>query len=441
MENDSNDSSDEENLHYLIATGILPGFDNPDDTSRPSGSQRGKRGNKRRDFDGAASRLHDDYFSSTPKYSTRDFERRFRMPRVVFERIQNAINGKGIFVRRTDGLNRQGIHPIVRITAALRMLAYGIAADALDEYLQMSEDSVLLSTKAFCEEVIAAFGEEYLREPTTTDLTRIMRVNAARGFPGCVGSIDCQHWEWRNCPMAWAGQFKGKEKKPTIVLEAICDGELWIWHAFFGSPGSMNDINILDNSKTMERIIAGEFPPSVAYKVNGVIRLVPYYLADGIYPNWAIFVKTITDGITRKERAYASAQEAVRKDIERAFGVLVARFHILQRPARLWFRSDIANVMKACIIIHNMAVEHRRDAYDSGMGSLGLFEDARATFGSTPSFAWQSETAMTQLHNGSLPNGTWATIVDARESRVTSSVEHFSLKRDLIDHIWSRLGI
>ena len=31
-------------------------------------------------------------------------------------------------------------------------------------------------------------------------------------FQGCVGSWDCQNWEWKNCPVAWAGQFKGKGK-------------------------------------------------------------------------------------------------------------------------------------------------------------------------------------------------------------------------------------
>ncbi|GJS90491.1 ALP1-like protein isoform X1 [Tanacetum coccineum] len=47
--------------------------------------------------------------------------------------------------------------------------------------------------------------------------------------------IDCMHWEWRNCPKAWHGQFaRGDKKYPTIMLEAVASYDLWIWHAFFG---------------------------------------------------------------------------------------------------------------------------------------------------------------------------------------------------------------
>jgi hypothetical protein len=56
-----------------------------------------------------------------------------------------------------------------------------------------------------------------------------LQENEQRGFPGCIGSIDGMHWAWKNCPSGWAGQYKGKEKKPTIVLEAVASKNLRIW--------------------------------------------------------------------------------------------------------------------------------------------------------------------------------------------------------------------
>lgn len=436
----STDSSEDENRNYLLATGILPGIEARSGLP-PQGAQVGKRGNIPRQFKEAYQRLMHDYFSYTPKYGERDFERRFRMPRSVFEKIYERIEGKGIFVQRRDAVKREGIHPLLRMTAAMRMLAYGGAADALDEYLQMSEDSIMLSTKEFCAAIVSEFKEEYMREPREEDLKRILKINAGRGFPGCIGSIDCQHWEWNKCPIAWVGQYKGKEKKPTIVLEAICDAELWIWHAFFGSPGSQNDINVLDHSPTIGKILAGEFPPSIPFKINKVRRTLPYYLADGIYPRWPLFAKTTQEATTKKGKAHAAAQEGVRKDIERAFGVLVSRFHILQRPSRMWYRSDISNVMKACIILHNMIVEVRRDGYESGMCGLVMTEEAVAMFPEGRSFEWHSKAATHALVGASLPPGMWAAMVSERETRITNLTDHLSLQVDLVEHIWARHGM
>lgn len=75
------------------------------------------------------------------------------------------------------------------------MLACDTAADAKGAYLQISDDSVLLSMKEFCA-VIKQFGEEYLRALTEQDLKSVRTISADRRFPGCVGSIECQHYEW-----------------------------------------------------------------------------------------------------------------------------------------------------------------------------------------------------------------------------------------------------
>lgn len=64
----------------------------------------------------------------------------------------------------------------------------------------------------------------------------------------------------------------------------------------------------------------------------------------------------------------------------RAFGVILARWNIIQRPSRIWFRDDISNVMLACIIMHNMVVEYRRYSYCSQLRASNLNNDALALF-------------------------------------------------------------
>jgi hypothetical protein len=106
-----------------------------------------------------------------------------------------------------------------------------------------------------------------------------------------------------------------------MILEAVASEDLWIWHVFFGLPGSLNDINVLNRSPLFQSLTSG-IAPQVEYMVNDNKYNMEYYLADWIYPPWATFVKAFQNPQGNKKVHFTRAQEAVRKDVERAFGVL-----------------------------------------------------------------------------------------------------------------------
>lgn len=216
------------------------------------------------------------------------------------------------------------MHPKIRIISALPMLGYGMSYDRQEEICHKSSSSAAQSLDAFAVEMIECFGAEYLRRTTENDPRLIVAINPAHGFPGYIGSWDCQHWTWEYCPIAWVGYFKGKQKKTTVVFEAMADGELWIWCTFFRSAGSLNDINVLDQSTIVQDILNGKMLPVFEFEIDGRRRNLPYYLVDDIYPQWAIFVKTMAEAMLQKHRRFSNAQETFRKDVERAVGVLVS---------------------------------------------------------------------------------------------------------------------
>ncbi|XP_074288522.1 uncharacterized protein LOC141613679 [Silene latifolia] len=244
------------------------------------------------------------------------FRRRFRMHKHLFMHIVNALSANDhFFQQRPGGNGRLSFLTLQRCTAALRVLAYGTSTDSVDEYLRMCDTSIRDSLKSFVEGVILNFGNEYLRKPNHQDLARLLHMGEVRGFPGMLGSFDCMHWEWKNCPTGWAGQYSGRSGKPTVVLEAVASYDLWIWQAFFGTLGSLNDINGLQRSPLFNEVLE-ETAPAVNYTVNGTEYNIGYYLADGIYPAWATSVKTINAPQTQKHKLFAARQESCRKDVE-----------------------------------------------------------------------------------------------------------------------------
>nr|GEZ40015.1 hypothetical protein [Tanacetum cinerariifolium] len=271
--------------------------------------------------------------------------------------------------------------------------------DATDEYLRMSGAVTRKSLMSFVQGVISCFGDEYLRRPNENDLTRLLYLGEQRGLQGRSG-------------------------KPTIILDAVASYDLWIWHAFFGTPGSCNDINVLHRSPVFSDVLEGR-APKVSYVVNGNQKNMACYLTDGIYPSWAAFVKSINSPQIRKHRLFAQHQEVVRKDVEMAFGVLQARFAFLRRPCLIWDYEQMGQIMIACIIMHNMIVEDERDTYRN-FDPSEYFNDMHTPGNEVVEYSTER-------------------IADLRsymrnKEQLRNREAHSSLKNDLIEHIWQNFG-
>ena len=190
--------------------------EDPDDQAKSSawgGSKAGKAPNKQRDFELANSLLVKYYFSGEESlYSEADFEQRFGVPRVVFNRVFERLNGTGVFQHQYNKVTKKmGIYPLVRMVACFRKLCYGDSSNRQDEFLQISESAVDVSFKEFCRRVVDEFGAAYLnRCPSKEEKSNSIKKMKQRGFPGCFASWDCKHFVWGNCPVRLAGKHIGK---------------------------------------------------------------------------------------------------------------------------------------------------------------------------------------------------------------------------------------
>jgi hypothetical protein len=305
-----------------------------------------------------------------PLFNDKQFSTMFRLSRSrvqkLFEDVMN--NGIPFYFNRRDAADKQGASLEAKILLPLKTFAYGVPPHTFIDYFQMSESLARTSCEEFCSALKTLYAEEYLRVPTAADLRNIVKLHKAiHGIHGIFGALDCMHIGWKNCPVAWQGNFKsGNNKKgATVVLEALSDYHTWFWHASFGYAGSLNDLNILNISPFLERLLDGSFrnvelqSGVVPFSIAGELFNYLLALVDGIYPPYSRFIKAVAEPLLRLEKLFTGWQESARKDVERAFGILQGKFQVLARPMHGHSLEKLSDIVSACLIMHNMSVSDR----------------------------------------------------------------------------------
>ena len=109
--------------------------------------------------------------------------------------------------------------------------------------------------------------------------------------------------------------------------------------------------------------------------------------------------------------------------MERAFGVLQARFAIISGPTRMWSKKTIGQIMRACVIMHNMIVEDERDGYAGNCD----YTDDQVNFTVSRSEVSREHLSEYQEY---LRN----------HAKIRNISTNQQLQADLIEDIWNRFG-
>ncbi|XP_074365330.1 uncharacterized protein LOC141706487 [Apium graveolens] len=171
-----------------------------------------------------------------------------------------------------------------------------------------------------------------------------------------------------------------------------------------------------DRSPIFDDVLQGR-APKVNYTINGNNYNMGYYLTNGIYPEWATFVKTIPRPQGEKRKLFSKYQESQRKDVERAFSVLQSRVEIICDPTRFWDKVDLGRIMRACII---MIVENERDTCATRFGPLPTYVDAT--------------NGVSQPNLGEEPYVPYETYIQ-NSMQMRDKRAHRQLQNDLVEHI------
>ena len=394
---------------------------------------------------------YQDYLAPNPVYPSPRFREVFRIPKSLYHILHDELlEEEPSLQQKTDAFGHMGHTSHQTILMTLRSLATGLSYRQMDDMARMSVESQHQAFMLTFNAIHGRFGPMYWnRMPTECELRATIEQYEACGFPVCMGAIDCMHLHWKNCPLAFKGQYHNPKdgKVTTISCEALCHSSLYCWHWFSGRCGTNNDITVLRHSLLFIDILNGkrrmELPEG--YKINGITRQWLFYmLSDGIYPQWCIFAKPNNAPMTESESIYTKTQESVRKDIERFFGVLQGRFRILRHELHEWSDYLIILISQVCVILHNMII----DMWERGELKSEVDEDGD-TIDVVSEFAGDTSDVLGSVESGGVigtssdePESTASPfeVLQEKSAIVMSEERHVQLQAELTKHLWSRRG-
>jgi hypothetical protein len=173
---------------------------------------------------------------------------------------------------------------------------------------------------------------------------------------------------------------------------------------------------VLDQSLLFIDVLRGH-TPEVSFTVNGCEHHMRYYLVDGIYPSWPVFVKGILVHQQEKHRFFSMKQASVRKNVKCSFGLLKKMFNILVIPVRSYSQRILDLIMCDCNILHNMIIDDERDdGYDDNYHIVTSIV--------TPLVTYKTPVSLT-------------TILQS-ETYLTSELMFSNIQSNLIEHVWNK---
>jgi hypothetical protein len=108
----------------------------------------------------------------------------------LFVRIWKAVEQHDeYFVQKRNVAAILGLSSLQKVTAALRMLSYGVAADIFDEYVRIAERTSIESLRRFVTAVVEIFGGEYLGNLMKLILQDYLQLASIEVFPVIWGRL------------------------------------------------------------------------------------------------------------------------------------------------------------------------------------------------------------------------------------------------------------
>ncbi|KAI5342192.1 hypothetical protein L3X38_010067 [Prunus dulcis] len=122
----------------------------------------------------------------------------------------------------------------------------------------------------------AVYGQWCLKSPNPANLYKLLHKASSRGFPGMLGSLDCMHWEWKNCPSSWArwaivrcpARMWCKDNLQSIMMTCIILHNIIVEDEYEYVEDEFDDEDMCAQRSRRARARQYELKPSIMYEYH-----------------------------------------------------------------------------------------------------------------------------------------------------------------------------
>lgn len=274
-------------------------------------------------------------------YPEDEFKNEMRVGRDLFDYLCAVV---GPFMVKEDTKFRKAIPVRRKVAMALKRLGTGMGYRELAQWFGHGMSTIQECTVEFCQVVVSRLEPLFVTWPTEEQFRVCEQgFEAMHGIPHIAGAIDGSHIHI-DPPKKNRAEFFCRKRYYSVVLQAICDPDGYIWDYHCGWAGSMHDFNVFSRVPASKRIARGELRGRML-------------LGDAAYParDYMLPPYKTTQGrpLMPHEKEFKYRQSATRMPIEGTFGRLKGRFRILinKVPGDL---KTVPTLVGACVVLHNL---------------------------------------------------------------------------------------
>jgi len=161
-------------------------------------------------------------------------------------------------------------------------------------------------------------------------------------FPRCIGAMDGKHILIKAPPKS-GSEFYNYKHQYSIILLALIDHNYCFTYIDVGANGKASDGGVFQESSFFEALENNTLntPDDVVF------------VADDAFPLKTYLMKPYNRrNLTREQAIFNYRLSRARRISENAFGILVSKFRIFERPIPL-IPHKVDKIVLACCAIHN----------------------------------------------------------------------------------------